>query len=71
MFFYLQPAYHSDDAVHRYLRQVMALHFLPAEHIPSAFERLREDAVPEVEPLMDYCNTIATSYKDTNMFLVP
>jgi hypothetical protein len=39
-----QAAYNRKDDVYQYLRQVMALPFLPAEHIPSLFDALDERA---------------------------
>ncbi|XP_076078755.1 uncharacterized protein LOC143048767, partial [Mytilus galloprovincialis] len=51
----LQSAYNKKDAVYTYLRQVMALPFLPPEHIPDTFRQLDEKADhPGVQKVMDY-----------------
>ncbi|CAG2233867.1 unnamed protein product [Mytilus edulis] len=39
-----RSAYNKKDAVYTYLRQVMALPFLPPEHIPDTFRQLDEKA---------------------------
>ncbi|CAC5397976.1 unnamed protein product [Mytilus coruscus] len=48
-------AYKKKDTVYTYLRQVMALPFLPPEHIPDTFRQLDEKADhPGVQKVMDY-----------------
>ncbi|CAC5417309.1 unnamed protein product [Mytilus coruscus] len=48
-------AYNNKDTVYTYLRQVMALPFLPPEHIPDTFRQLDEKADhPGVQKVMDY-----------------
>ncbi|CAG2220464.1 unnamed protein product [Mytilus edulis] len=50
-----RSAYNKKDAVYTYLRQVMALPFLPPEHIPDTFRQLDEKADhPGVQKVMDY-----------------
>ena len=41
-----QTAYNQRDPVHSFLRQLMALPFLPAEHITDTFLRLDQKQQP-------------------------
>ena len=51
----LRPSYMQQGAVYRYVRKLMALPFLPAEHISPAFELLKEQATTEkLKELVDY-----------------
>ena len=50
----LKSAYQKSGAVHEFLRQVLALPFLPAEHIPGALDNLDQRATTLVRPVMDY-----------------
>ncbi|XP_062583185.1 uncharacterized protein LOC134244944 [Saccostrea cucullata] len=45
----LAPTFMKREATHRYLKQIMALPFLPAPDIPAAFQTLKERA--NTEPL--------------------
>ncbi|XP_046543937.1 uncharacterized protein LOC124254108 [Haliotis rubra] len=40
--FGLQIAYQKDDAVHKFVRKLMALPFLPSEHIPRMFAKIAD-----------------------------
>ncbi|XP_071130109.1 uncharacterized protein [Mytilus edulis] len=42
----LQVAYSKQDNVHRFIRQLMALPYLPKEHIPAAFQKLKSRIQP-------------------------
>ncbi len=56
----LQVDYRKKRGVHRYLSKLMALPYLPAEHIPGAFKYLKKRAVtPE---LMSICNYIERNW---------
>ena len=45
----------QQGAVHRYVRKLMALPFLPAEHISAAFELLEEQATTgKLKDIVDY-----------------
>ena len=48
----LQGAYNNDDAVHKYLRKIMALPFLPASKIPRVYRHLRPQAA--TAPLREF-----------------
>ena len=51
----LQPAYQNDPPTHTYIRKLLALPMLPAEHISAVFYHLTEDAVtPQLEELVNY-----------------
>ena len=50
----LATAYADNAAVHAYIRNLMALPFLPSEHIEEAFSHLAERATPPLQPLVDY-----------------
>ncbi|CAG2204085.1 unnamed protein product [Mytilus edulis] len=41
-----QVAYSKQDNVHRFIRQLMALPYLPKEHIPAAFQKLKSRIQP-------------------------
>ena len=51
----LQSNYMQDAAVHMLCKQLLALPFIPAEHIRPVFEKLQERAVtPDLQELTDY-----------------
>ena len=52
----LVVSYRENEAVHKYIRQLMALPFLPAAHIQETFENLRPHAerLPQLVSLVDY-----------------
>ena len=51
----LAPSYLAKDAVYTYIRRLMALPFLPHEHIAPVFNRLAEKAsTPLLNDLVDY-----------------
>jgi len=55
IFSYFQTAYNSRDDVYKFLRQVFALPFLPADHIPVAFNTLKEKATTQqLQSVMNY-----------------
>jgi hypothetical protein len=50
-----QTAYNQRDPVHSFLRQLMALPFLPAEHITDTFLRLEtRNSNHAVQHVLDY-----------------
>ena len=49
--------YQTSGAVHEYIRQLLALPFLPAEHITAMFGTLADNATPPLQPLVDYIRT--------------
>lgn len=51
----LARAYKEQQAVHSYIRQLLSLPFLPAQHIPDTFHHLRGRAnTPQLRDLVDY-----------------
>ena len=56
----LQPAYTSDENTHTYIRKLLSLPYLPAEHIAPIFEKLQEKAV--TQPLQELTNYIASTW---------
>jgi len=53
--FLFQTAYRETDKVNSFIRQVLALPFLPGEHIRPAFRFLRSKTTsPQLLSLMDY-----------------
>lgn len=53
-----QPAYVNDIEIHRYLRQLMVLAFLPANHIANYYDAWKDD-MPlnirrEIQPMLNY-----------------
>lgn len=55
MSFSFQVAYNQKDSVHKFIRKLLALPFLPAEHIPAAFQKLQEKATqPQLQELTSY-----------------
>ena len=53
----LQAAYTTDDGTFKYLRKIMALCFIPAQHIAPIFRRLQREATTDaLTPLLQYMN---------------
>ena len=53
--FGLASVYKDNDATHKYIRCIMALPFLPHEHIPTMFNELKDLAMsPPLQSLVDY-----------------
>lgn len=50
----LAVPYTRDHGTHTFLRKVMALPFLPSEHITPAFHILEGQATPPLQPFMEY-----------------
>ncbi|XP_077997120.1 uncharacterized protein LOC144450394 [Glandiceps talaboti] len=51
----LQVAYNEDDGTRKFVRKVLALPYLPHEHIEEMFTRLRREvSSAPLESLMDY-----------------
>ena len=52
----LVRSYRENEAVHKYLRQLMALPFLPAVQIPEAFDSMkpRADRLPGLISMVQY-----------------
>lgn len=53
----LTGEYKEKGPSHDFIRKVLALPLLPHEHIPIAFDNLRETATAPLQPLMAYVNT--------------
>ena len=56
----LQPASMSDENTHTYIRKLLSLPYLPAEHIAPIFEKLQKKAV--TQPLQELTNYIASTW---------
>ena len=52
----LCKTYNSGGSLRRMLRRILALPFLPAEHILPAFNKLRQKAPDMLTPLLEYIN---------------
>ena len=53
--FSFQVAYNQKDSVHKFIRKLLVLPFLPPEHIPAAFQKLQEKATqPQLQELTSY-----------------
>ena len=53
----LSTAYNGDQGTYDYVRRLMALPFIPQEHIPAMFTRPQRDATNEqLRELTDYIN---------------
>jgi len=58
----LAVAYRQQEGVHRFIRKILALPFLPAVHIAPSFAVLQGQASAEMQPLTSYVeNTWVTS----------
>lgn len=67
--FFFQTAYNKKDAVYTYLRQVMALPFLPPEHIPDTFNRLQEKATnQDNQAIQDVLHYVYRTWINNNIF---
>ena len=54
LIYLLQIAYNQMDSVFMFARKLLALPFLPPEHIQKKFERLDDRAPEALAPVMDY-----------------
>ena len=61
-----QAAYTSDDGVHRYIRKLMALPFLPRREIRPMFQLLRRQA--ETQLLQDLVSFINNQWIESTVF---
>ncbi|XP_044169624.1 uncharacterized protein LOC114951799 [Acropora millepora] len=62
----LAVAYNNDNAIHRYVKVLMALPYLPHQEIPASFQWLRLQATtPVLHELVDYVNN---QWINTNTF---
>lgn len=52
----LKVAYQECGSVHTYIRQLLALPYMPAEHIPQIFENLQSNTTPALLPQTKYIN---------------
>jgi len=64
----LRRAYMERDAVYRFVRKLLALPFLPHEHIRPTFDILRGQVT--AEPLVELTNYIATTWMDSTIWPV-
>ena len=62
----LTTAYKGDDAVHKYIRQLMALPFLPHEHIKPMFRSLKDLATSV--PLQNLIQYIQETWIDSALW---
>ena len=56
----LQVAYSNDNATYQYIRKLLSLPYLPAEHIQPIFTKLQEKAA--TPPLQELTNYIQTTW---------
>ena len=69
--FFRQTAYNKKDTVYTYLRHMMALPFLPSEHIPDTFNRLKEKATnQDNQAIQDVLNYVYRTWINNNVFSV-
>ncbi|XP_050402257.1 uncharacterized protein LOC126818746 [Patella vulgata] len=65
----LQTAYSQKDAVYKFFRKVLALPFLPAEHILPTFNKLEEKATTDqIKVVMKY---IMDNWLTSNIWTIP
>ena len=62
----LGSAYKDDDVVHKYMRQIMALPFLPHEHIKPMFNSLKDLATSL--PLQNLVQYVQTTWIDSALW---
>ena len=62
----LQVAYNSDDKTHKYIKKLLALPYLPAEHINTVFIALQEKAV--TEPLQELTTYISNTWLNSSIW---
>ena len=58
----LQSQYSSDGALQSYARKLLALPFLPAEHVEPTFQKLQSRATPVPLSLKELCSYISTTW---------
>ena len=59
-------AYNNDNAIHRYVKLLMALPYLPHQEIPASFQRLKLQATTHLlHELVDY---VKNQWINTNTF---
>lgn len=52
--FNLQQRYNNDAQFAQDCRRIVALAFVPINHLDDAFEQLNRDSLPEIEPVLDW-----------------
>lgn len=57
VFLSLQGAYMERDSVYKFVRKLIALPYLPHEHIEATFATLKEKACDNLQPLVEYIET--------------
>ncbi|CAH3036672.1 unnamed protein product [Pocillopora meandrina] len=62
----IQDAYRNDGGTHQFIRQVMALPYLPAEKIEMRFHQLQQQAT--VRPLQDFCSYMHENWISSQTF---
>lgn len=63
----LQTVYNQKDSVNTFLRQLMALPFLPPEHITDTFLQLDARAPQAIVPVMNY---VYSTWIDSTIFQI-
>ena len=64
----LQRQFEQRDSYHRYMKKLMALPYLPAEHTEPAFHKLAEKAT--TEKLQELCDYIETTWLHSSIWPV-
>ena len=56
-----QPQYRQKDTTHKFIRKLMALCFLPADHIQPVFQKLQDSVdslkAPQISQLLQYISS--------------
>ncbi|KAJ8307416.1 hypothetical protein KUTeg_015500 [Tegillarca granosa] len=64
----LQRAYNEDDSVHKFVKTLMALPFLPAGHVVPAFDKLKEK--PLLGPITELLSYMENTWIYNNTYPV-
>ncbi|KAJ8314678.1 hypothetical protein KUTeg_006828 [Tegillarca granosa] len=65
---YIKRAYNEDDSVHKFVKKLMALPFLPPEHVVPAFDKLKEK--PLLGPITELLSYMENTWIHNNTYPV-
>ena len=65
----LQVLYSNDDKTHKFIRKLLSLPYLPAEHINAVFTALQRKAT--TPPLQQLTNYISTTWINSSVWPIP
>ena len=62
----LQTSFNNDSATNRYIKQLLALPYLPHQHIKDCLEQLKDEA--STPATLELCEYIKTFWMESNVW---